>query len=295
MNEILLRVGRIEKLQEQLIKTQREMTDHAKKFQAFSKEQMIMLMDMMNDMIHGGKPLEDLIVKAMNEVLNNDEFDVIVSDDQEPISEYGNSRQLQDLVPRGTGELMVNEESMKEKSFVVKNCIKTVRLTTPRLVQPQWPPNENWTYKEVLWINHTGIPNCSAKVPSNLERNFQDPLEQEIQKCKVEEGVKVQCSEIIASTETNVIKSCLKINWKDATMKTSQTPISDFLRTGGALGILENMTNTTPITAAICVQNRGKAIVTNKNCFEPNFQLINEEMKFDHKTAKKEVKVGTSE
>ncbi|KAE8676724.1 hypothetical protein F3Y22_tig00111582pilonHSYRG00813 [Hibiscus syriacus] len=276
---------------------------------------MTMLTDMMNDMIHGGKPLEDPAVKAMNEVLNdNDEFDVIVSDDQEPISEYGNSRQLQDLVPRGTGELMVNEESMKKKVPL---------LTTPRLVQPQWPPNENWTYKEVPWINQTGIPNCSAKVPSNLEGNFQDPLEQAIKKFKVKEGVKVQCSEIVASTETNVTKSCkeyraqenekgnqskrdfmnviqdwpigLKINWEDATMKTSQTPISDFLRTDETLGSLENMTNTTPITAAICVQNQDKAIVTNKNCFEPNFQLINEKMRSDHKTAKKKVEVGTSE
>ncbi|KAE8672201.1 hypothetical protein F3Y22_tig00111848pilonHSYRG00137 [Hibiscus syriacus] len=101
------------------------MTDHAKKFQADSKEQMTTLMDMMNDMIYGGKPLEDPVVKVMNEVLNdNHEFNVIVSDDQEPISEYRNSRQLQDLVPRGIGELTVNEESMKEKSSVVKKCIK---------------------------------------------------------------------------------------------------------------------------------------------------------------------------
>ncbi|XP_039059530.1 probable arabinose 5-phosphate isomerase [Hibiscus syriacus] len=49
---------------------------------------MTMLMNMMNDMIHGGKPLEDSAVNAINEVLNNDEFDMIVSDDQEPISEY---------------------------------------------------------------------------------------------------------------------------------------------------------------------------------------------------------------
>ncbi|KAE8732820.1 putative protein phosphatase 2C 70 [Hibiscus syriacus] len=83
----------------------------------------------------------------------------------------------------------------------------SARSITPQLDQSQWPPNENWTYKEVPWINQTGIPNCSAKVPGNLKGNFQDPLEQAIQKCKIKEGVKVQCSETVVATKTNVTKS----------------------------------------------------------------------------------------
>ncbi|KAE8688817.1 hypothetical protein F3Y22_tig00110954pilonHSYRG00064 [Hibiscus syriacus] len=240
MNEILARVGRIEKLQEQLIKTQQEMTDHAKKFQVDSKEQMTMLMDMMNDMIHGGKPLEDPAVNAINEVLNdNDEFDVIVSNDQEPISEYGNSRQLQDLVPRGIGELMVNEESMKEKSSVVRNK---------------------------LYPKKKGIENGQRLIKKKKNvQGFQFPPFHFSGK----KGVKVQCSEIVASTETNVTKSYEEYRAQ------------------------ENEKGNQSKRASMNI--RDKAIVTNKNCFDPNFQLINEEMRSDHKTAKKKVEVGTSE
>ncbi|KAE8665814.1 hypothetical protein F3Y22_tig00112528pilonHSYRG00063 [Hibiscus syriacus] len=51
--------------------------------------------------------------------------------------------------------------------------VNTMRSITPQLDQSQWPPNENWTYKEVPWINQTRIPNCSAKVPG-LRKNEAD-------------------------------------------------------------------------------------------------------------------------
>ncbi|KAE8716305.1 hypothetical protein F3Y22_tig00110126pilonHSYRG00074 [Hibiscus syriacus] len=100
MNEILVRVGRIERIQEQLVKTQHEMIDEARKFQVESKKHMSKLMSMMITVLHGEKSLEDHImqenIKTSSENMNvSGAANAMTTSGQEPIRERYNPSQLQ--------------------------------------------------------------------------------------------------------------------------------------------------------------------------------------------------------
>ncbi|KAE8687258.1 hypothetical protein F3Y22_tig00111022pilonHSYRG00364 [Hibiscus syriacus] len=172
MNEILVRIGRIERIREQLIKTQQEMMDEARKFQVESKEQISKLMSMMITVIYGDKSLEDPIMqekkKTSSENMNvSGAANVMTTNDQEPVREYGNSSQLQksvsceyhagarehsiencsnfkrqvrDLLAHGVIEVDVNDQYISVKQFRVNprngvDGVKTSEVHTEKSVE----------------------------------------------------------------------------------------------------------------------------------------------------------------
>ncbi|KAE8702521.1 hypothetical protein F3Y22_tig00110482pilonHSYRG00238 [Hibiscus syriacus] len=151
MNEILARVSKIERIQEQLIRTQQEMIDEARKFQVESRGQMSKLMSMMITVIYGDKSSDDPITQenmktsgenlnvsdAANVMIANDQeqmktssenlnvsgaANVMIATDQEPVRGCGNSSQLQKLskIPEDATEIILGKAEVKGETSNMK-------------------------------------------------------------------------------------------------------------------------------------------------------------------------------